>query len=411
LGHATGKRDYRVSKSELTDSSRRSACLQDIVKGTPSIKAKEHHRQPLSSSSTPSHKQSQAQKRKQLHLHDTSTCLDLGGQTPSDRSRVSPVCHEPEQVPEPKQRCASMHRSDLVQQMAENGIHMEGPDRIQNESKDLCQSFLAGDHTPGQDLCYPVERIPEILDHISGLNEARLQKDITPWVVPSAENLFFCGGATVDYIGEEIREDWWNCEAMGSTRPKPDYTAGLLQKAFTEEEFRKLKNYASDAKPFLFTHHLCFPFLICEVKTGEQGLATADRRNAHSASISVRAIIELHKAAFGAKCPGRVSELYGQVLAFTVSHDNEQAKLYGHYATDNGRQDGTLRFCRHHINTYSFTRNNGAERFKAYNFVRNVYDKFVPGHLRRIQYAAASLPVDLCRWNVRPAGQRLAERE
>ncbi|KAI9812066.1 MAG: hypothetical protein M1826_002985 [Phylliscum demangeonii] len=179
---------------------------------------------------------------------------------------------------------------------------------------------------------------------------------------------------------------------MGSTRPKPDYTIGLLPTAFTKEEVAKLQNYTSLARPFCFTPNLCFPFLICEAKTRQAGLNQADQQNIHSASLSVRAIIELYEAVFGTKDPDRVNELYGQVLAFTVSHINKLVNLYGHYAVLGNDTPPTLNFHRHDIAMFSLTMYDGADRYKAYNFVRNLYKKFAPEHRKRIQTAAAFLP-------------------
>ncbi|KAI9825148.1 MAG: hypothetical protein M1826_007073 [Phylliscum demangeonii] len=118
----------------------------------------------------------------------------------------------------------------------------------------------------------------------------------------------------------------------------------------------------------------------------------ADRENLHSASISVRAIIELYKTAFGTKDPDRVKELYGQVLAFTVSHDDKMVRIYGHYAVMSCDTATTLEFYRHDLALFDFDVSGGIDRFKAYNFVRNVYEKFVPEHRERIKTAAAFLP-------------------
>jgi hypothetical protein len=510
LERATGKQNHRVSKSEPTASDlRRSACLQDIVKG---IKAKEHHRQPPSSPSTASHKRPQSQQRKQLHLHDTY--LDerspsdrsrvnlksyvkvpepphnpvderspsdrsrvslksyekvpeppynpVGKRSPSDRSRVSLKSYEkvPEPPYNPVNKRSPSGRSrvslksykkvldppynpvaywakttfwpkefgekgfprnydnilfninfenitkpgssemaqylDCTKEMASHGIHMEGRDLIHVESMNLFQNLLTtGSHRiPDKGLCYPVERISEMLQlHItSGSSEARVQKDITPWVVPSIQDLLFRRETGLNYIGEAIREEWLKCDKMGNSRPEPDYVVGLLpNKAFTSDEFQRLEKSPSAATGFFFTRLLCFPFLICEVESGEYGLEGADQQNIHSASIAVRAIIELYQNAFGAQSD-RVKKLYGQVLVFTVSHNDRQAKLYGHYVVDGGRSDGMLEFRRHLIKTCSFIDDGGAARFTAYGFVRNVYEKFAPDHLKRITEAAAALP-------------------
>jgi hypothetical protein len=63
--------------------------------------------------------------------------------------------------------------------------------------------------------------------------------------------------------------------------------------------------------------------------------------------------------------------------------------IYGHYAvraTDTGH---CLGFHRHKIGSYALTV--PADRYKPYNFIRNLYDRFAPEHLQRIQDAATEL--------------------
>ncbi len=296
------------------------------------------------------------------------------------------------QEPSSKRRSSSRHESDRLERLAKHGVFMTASNHIQQSSKDLCLSFLDGDQTPRQFPCYPPNQIANVLARVQPLNEARLYRDITPWVVPSAENLHYSGETVPDYIGEELQADWTRCATMGETRPKPDYTAGLLRKAFTQEEIDKLENYASFERPWLFTPNLCFPFLMCEAKTGQVGLDKADRQNIHSASIALYAIIELHKAAFGTTAPEKMKELDGQVLAFSVSHNNKLVNLYGHYAVLDNDVTGRVDFYRYDIKMFSLTMEDGADRFKPYNFVLNLYRKFAPKHQQRIKDAVAFLP-------------------
>ncbi|KAK0247139.1 hypothetical protein LTS02_012018 [Friedmanniomyces endolithicus] len=86
---------------------------------------------------------------------------------------------------------------------------------------------------------------------------------------------------------------------MGASKPKPDFAVGLQRSAFEAGELSKLENYATSQAPFLFTPNLCFPFLVCEAKTGQVGIDRADTQNIHSASIAVRAILRLYNAAYG----------------------------------------------------------------------------------------------------------------
>ncbi|KAI9889396.1 MAG: hypothetical protein M1814_005332 [Vezdaea aestivalis] len=165
---------------------------------------------------------------------------------------------------------------------------------------------------------------------------------------------------------------------------------GLLPKAFTKEELEKLRNYASVEHPIFVTPTICFPFLMCEAKSADVGISVADRQNIHSASIAVKVIIDLYKVAFNAD-PGRINELYGKILVFTVSHDHDKIQLCGHYATLGGDSGQTLEFYRHVIAFYSLAVDDGEQIFKPYNFVWNVYKSFVPHHLKRIQVAVEKL--------------------
>lgn len=190
---------------------------------------------------------------------------------------------------------------------------------------------------------------------------------------------------------EEISAPWSRCVTMGSTSPKPDYVAGLSQEAFSSDELELLQNYATLTTPFLFTPNLCFPFLICEAKIGDEGLNKSHRQNLHAAAIAIRAILELHRAAYG-KSDRRVEELYGQVLVFTIAHDHEVVHIYGHFAVPAANTPDALAFHRFQIDVFSLTASDGKDLDKAQNFVRSVYDKFAPEHLKRIKEAAKNLP-------------------
>lgn len=389
-----------------------------------------------SPSSVASHNQPLAQKRKRLLSNEP--CLDE--HTPLKRPRANsnsheqlaeyshdPVAHwvlttrwpkafekaEPgsNQKNPSKRKSSSVHRSDHLRRLVEHGVYMRASALTQKSSKDLCRGFLTGDRIPGQYPCYPPEQIPNVLDRIQSLNEGRLQRDITPWVVPSAENLCFSGEEVPNYIGEEIQAEWTRCATMGSTRPKPDYTAGLLTSAFTNDEIEKLQNYASIERPFFFTPNLCYPFLICEAKTGLVGMDKADRQNIHSASVAVRAIIELYKAAFGTTNPDRVKDLYGKVLVFSVSHNNMQVNLYDHYAVLSDDSSKLLKFYRYDIAMLGLTMDDGAERFKAYNFVRNVYEKFAPEFRKMIRTAVACLSLPAKKTGPSFASSEIASEE
>ncbi|TKA31858.1 hypothetical protein B0A54_16598 [Friedmanniomyces endolithicus] len=301
-------------------------------------------------------------------------------------------------LPSSKRKSSSTHHSDKQQRLEQNGIHMKSSILLHRESKELCNQLLEGNHEPTGCPCYPVEKIDDVLDRIHSLNEARLQRDVTPWVVPSAENLSFSGAAGLECIGEEINTEWVRCQPMGLSRPKPDFAAGLRRSAFRTEELEKLENYSTPQKPFYFTPDICFPFLICEAKTGRIGIDQADTQNMHSASIATKAILSLYAATFGREHE-KTQNLLGRILVFTVSHNNRIVNLYGHYAVANANgsnSDGDetadhFQYFRYDIAMFSLSMYEGRERFKAYNFARNVYATFAPQHLQRIREAVSSM--------------------
>ncbi|KAK0853120.1 hypothetical protein LTS02_012053 [Friedmanniomyces endolithicus] len=296
-----------------------------------------------------------------------------------------------------KRRSSSTHHSERQQRLEQNGIYMKTSALLQKASKHLCNTLLMGDRSPSQHPCYPVERTDEVLERLHLLNEARLQRDVTPWLVPSAEHLYFSGCAELGDIGEEIQAEWVRCESMGASKPKPDFAVGLQRSAFNDGELSKLENHATPQAPFLFTPNLAFPFLICEAKTGQIGLDKADTQNIHSASIAVRAILKLYNAAYGSDHE-KTQALLGRILVFSVSHNNQLVNLYGHYAvasSSNNRTDGTaeeLEYFRYGIAMFSLTMYEGRDRYKAYNFIRNVYDNFASEHLARIRDAVGQFP-------------------
>ena len=235
------------------------------------------------------------------------------------------------------------------------------------------------------------------MESVRRRNEARVVRDITPLIVPSTELLYARRGILhLQHLTEEINAEWTKCICLAGPRPKPDYAIGFMPSAFTVDEVMKLKSYTAPEKATLFTEHLYFPFIICEVKCGENGLNIADRQNAHSASMAVNAIVQLHRAASQAyelhqenQACLRPEELHGKILAFSISHDHTMVKIYGHYALIEG--DKTT-FYRHLVHSLDLTAMGGREKATAYNFIRGTYNTFVPPHFERIRNLIAMLP-------------------
>jgi hypothetical protein len=129
-----------------------------------------------------------------------------------------------------------------------------------------------------------------------------------------------------------------------------------------------------------------FPFLTYEVKCGAAALDVADRQNAHSMTLAVRGIVELFRLV------KREKDLHREILAFSVSHDNRTVRIYGHYPVIDGRK---TTFYRHLIHESIFAAPGGREKWTAYTFTKNVYDIWMPTHLKRICSVIDDLPPDL----------------
>ncbi len=271
--------------------------------------------------------------------------------------------------------------------LAEHGIHMEelkGRSLVGQESKTLCTQVLQSTYAEPQYTAFPLSEFMSVWQRAQNRNEARVYRDITPLLVPSAELLWVCGVQELEHITEEISVEWTKCKTLGAPKPKPDLAIGIARSAFTEEEMAKLKNHTAFERPTSFTDNMYFPFLLCEAKCGDQGINRGDRQNMHSSSVAVNAVIQLFRALDG----NEASELSGQVLVFSISHDNERVKLYGHFAIIDEEK---ATFYRYPIASFvlNFEENQGRKR--THDFVREIYHKFYPAHLKRICDALAKM--------------------
>ena len=277
---------------------------------------------------------------------------------------------------------------DYEQQLTTAGIYSEeNMANIAQDEKNLCTSFLNANQ--------PVPKISLFQDSLFELtasrylrrSEAMVLRDITPLIAPSAELLYMFGATHLAHLREEINQSWIKCICLASgPRPKPDFTVGLRSSAFTEIELNKLIPYVGGFKETCFvkvTRDIYFPFITCEAKGGDLGLVVADRQNAHSASVAVNAVVQLYKAV------SREREISGKILAFSISHNGEIVKIYGHYALI---QEDKISYHSYAIHSCLFTARDGKEKWTAYRFTKNLYDKFLPLHLGRVKNAINQLP-------------------
>lgn len=80
--------------------------------------------------------------------------------------------------------------------------------------------------------------------------------------------------------------------------PQFGFAVGLKQSAFTSEQLRKLQPSIGGWQTTLrlvATDEMYFPFLISEIKCGNEALNIADRKNAHSTAVIANAVVELYR--------------------------------------------------------------------------------------------------------------------
>ncbi|RTE68898.1 hypothetical protein BHE90_016723, partial [Fusarium euwallaceae] len=261
---------------------------------------------------------------------------------------------------------------------------------ITSASKGLIRTLFETTQSVPEDSLFRDHVFESTCQKIHNRNEARVIQDIARLIVPSAESLATFGAEHLDILIETVNEGWNNSIPLTGTRPQPDYSVGFRREAFTDDQLAKLSPFlgdflAGDQSFFMGTYYMYFPFLTCEVKCGAAALDVADRQNAHSMTLAVRAFAELFRAV------KREGEIHRQILAFSISHDHRSVRIYGHYPVVDGKK---IKYYRHPIHEFSFTALDGKEKWTAYRFTKNVYDTWMPAHFKNICSAIDQLPAN-----------------
>ena len=260
---------------------------------------------------------------------------------------------------------------------------------ITSESKNMCEALLREAQDVPRDSLFRDDLFESTMRKMRTRNETRVIRDVSLLIVPSAEISATYGADSLDCLIESVNEGWNDSIPVTKTRPQPDYAVGFRREAFTEDQLRRLEPFVGEVTDsrnesyFMATYYMYFPFLTCEVKCGAAALDIADRQNAHSMTLAVRAVVELFRYV------GREKELHREILAFSISHDHRAVRIYGHYAEIEGK---TQKYYRHPIREFSFTELEGREKWTAYKFTKNIYEKWMPKHFDRICSAIDAFP-------------------
>ncbi|EXJ89914.1 hypothetical protein A1O3_02981 [Capronia epimyces CBS 606.96] len=289
-------------------------------------------------------------------------------------------------------RTAKVPKSDTksfeTKELVRHGIIMSGKEGkrfVSETSKELCRKMLEVRYDDPVYTQFPLSQFGFVLESLSTRNKYRVKRDLTPLLVPSPEHLFFCGHKELEHVVEEVSAYFTEAEPLVGPRPRPDFAVGIAEAAFTNEEIAKLESCLCPERPILFTDVMYFPFLICEVVSEDVPITKADRRCVRSSSMAVNAIIQLHRVLGD----DQALKLSGQILVFSISHNDQFAVIHGHYATVEGDK---VMFYRYLVRSVALASSAASSAWKeTHDFVREIYAKFYPEHLGRIKNVLAQM--------------------
>lgn len=261
---------------------------------------------------------------------------------------------------------------------------------ITDASKTLCRNLLETECEKPSNTLFQDSILEDAIQALQGMNESRVIQDIARLLVPSAETLARTSERRFNILVESVNEGWDNCFPLTDPRPQPDYAAGFGRSALGDGRITKLRCLVGD-EPFSYqsclmaTRYMYFPFLTCEVKCGMAGLELADRQNAHSMGIAVRAIVLIFMLA------GKHMELHRRILTFSISHNHDMVRLHGWYIIIDG---ATYTIHRHVIRSFDLLDMDGRDKWTAYSFSIGIY-RYALGLLKQINAAIDELPANM----------------
>ena len=268
--------------------------------------------------------------------------------------------------------------------------YIKGRELVSPDSKAACQDLRKIECVAISPTVYSENKILQVVDLCQNANEAMVRRDVTTLILPPIKALHLTDEAKrfKDFT-DQVTAQWHESWVLAGPRPEPDLAVGFLHSAFTVSENEKLTNYTSFENLTRPTDEMCFPFLMFEVKCGDKGLDYADRQNMHSCSVAVKTLLRLEQKADQYREDKQFESLLGKTLVYSISHDQNDARVWGHYALVEGEK---WTYYRHHIGKFDIAHEE-KDLVALHNFARNVLTVYAPKLLKRLQNAIAALPI------------------
>ncbi|KAI7976007.1 hypothetical protein EIK77_000045 [Talaromyces pinophilus] len=244
----------------------------------------------------------------------------------------------------------------------------------------LCQRLL---HQPVEIPrgLFDDEFIEEFHNALRNRSEARLLVDLHPLLMPSAENRYIQGKEELKDVIDGYNDPWLKTEPIYGPKPQPDHARGLRWSTFSDDQRRKLGIKPDEKSLYAVREDMYFPYLTAEIKCGNQALEYADRQNMHSMCIALRAVVSLAEAA------GRLEEVDRRLLGFSISHELEGVRIYGHYPEIG--EDG-IKYYRWLVKQFNIWAD--GDKWACFRFVENLDRDFLPIHTGRLMRFLEAIP-------------------
>lgn len=129
-------------------------------------------------------------------------------------------------------------------ELAIKGSHLvESLEGITEDSKLVYQSLLITAQAVPQNTLFRDDLLKETCNRLQNRNEARIVKDISLLIAPSAESLAIYSATELKHLIFNINERWGESIPITDTRPQPDYCVRFSRSAFTADQLQRLKPY------------------------------------------------------------------------------------------------------------------------------------------------------------------------
>ena len=104
----------------------------------------------------------------------------------------------------------------------------QGQAAILDACQQLCNDLLSGEYEAPESSTFQGDQFWAVLRRVHIRNDIRVFRDITPFIVPSAELLCIRGNDHSEHLIEELREDWTRCSTTAAPQPKPIFAVELM---------------------------------------------------------------------------------------------------------------------------------------------------------------------------------------